>query len=377
VNDAAIKHEISFQDALNMRQETFIARYPRKIKIIVSSVLLLVLFVPMLFIIPADKPIHKKKELSLERKVSAYNFEDINSKIDQEYKKRLNIVTHRPETEVEKKAANENDTDFGKRMHNAPDQGLIEKTSFGLLPVISKNGRQAWQVYSRPFNHQDPRPRISIVISDLGMSSVATDAVLHKVPKNVTLAFDIHSKSIKEWLERARNEGHETLISLPMEPYDYPRSDPGSNSLLTSIPDSDNIQRLLRFLGKATGYVGVTTFTGSRFSSDREKTSIILDELKKRGLMVFDAKITRNSVVELLAEEKSVPVSSNNSIIDYDPTPEAIDEALMYLEKTARVNGSVVAVASPLPVTLERLSLWSKDLSKRGFVLAPLSAVVH
>ena len=35
-----------------------------------------------------------------------------------------------------------------------------------------------------------------------------------------------------------------------MEPFDYPRSDPGPNTLLSNIPNADNIQRLLWALGQ-------------------------------------------------------------------------------------------------------------------------------
>lgn len=381
MNDAAVRQDLAFKVALDMRHATVLARYPRKLKLIAVAVLALLLITPLLIPSAPLQLTPQEKRAALEERLlaeMAYSVEEVEPDKEPEYKKRRVVVTHKPETELEKKAASINDTEaLAEQMAAAPDPDLVETSSFGMLPIVAKSGRQAWQVYARPFDHQDPRPRIAIVIGDMGMSRVATDSALHRMPANVTLAFDVHGASLEAWLERAHHEGHETLLSIPMEPYDYPRSDPGPYSLLTSLPNSDNIQRLLKFLGKGVGYVGVTTLTGSRFSADKDKISVVLDVLKKRGLMVFDSQVSRNSVVGDLAEKMRVPVAVNSRIIDRDPTPESIDEALMALEKTARVEGSVVAIASPLPVTLNRLELWAEQLAERGFVLAPLSAVVH
>ncbi len=381
MNEAVSQQDLAFQAALHLRQPTFFARYPRKLKLVVLSFLCILLFFVTLLTDVSKPSTPEDRKTFLEKKIlseMAYAVEDVKPDDELTYRKRHVTATHKPKTESEKSAAKANDSDaLSYQMTTAPDQDLVETTSYGYLPIIAKNGRQAWQVYARPFDHQDPRPRISIVIGDMGLSRVATDAALHRMPPNVTLAFDAHSDAVGAWLERARNEGHETLLSLPMEPYDYPRSDPGPDTLLTTLPDSDNIQRLLKFLGHGVGYVGVTTMTGSRFTSDKDKLISILATLKKRGLMIFDTQISRNSVVDTLAEEMRVPVSVSSRVIDSDPTPEAIDAALISIEKTARVEGSVVALASPLPVTMDRLSLWAEELSKRGFVLAPLSAVVH
>src|SRR5262249_55280366 len=37
----------------------------------------------------------------------------------------------------------------------APDPNLVENTPDGQLPIIGKDGRQAWQVYARPFDAND------------------------------------------------------------------------------------------------------------------------------------------------------------------------------------------------------------------------------
>jgi len=191
------------------------------------------------------------------------------------------------------------------------------------------------------------------------------------------MAFDVQSPVAAAWSSRARQEGHEVIISVPMEPFDYPRSDPGSNTLLTSLPNSDNIQRLMWALRQCVGYVGITTFSGSRFTTDPEKIRPVFGVLKDRGLMILDARTAPHSVITTMAAEEHIPVATETLQIDDSLAADDIDKALERLEKEARLNGRAVGVAVSTPLILDRLQIWLKGLPDRGVSLAPLSAVVH
>src|SRR6185312_4528635 len=117
----------------------------------------------------------------------------------------------------------------GGALPPAPDSGLIEKGGAGFLPIIGRDGRQPWQVYARPFDLADKRPRIAIVISNLAGSATETDAAIHSLPPAVTLSFMPYRKRLGEWISLARAAGHEVLLDLPMEPPDALNHDPGPN----------------------------------------------------------------------------------------------------------------------------------------------------
>ena len=128
---------------------------------------------------------------------------------------------------------------------------------------------------------------------------------------------------------------------------------------------------------QGTGYVGITTLSGSRFTADPEKVRAVIDVLKKRGLMVFDARMAPHSVVMDEAREMRVPAVAETIRIDQSLAPDAIDDALNQLEKTARLTGRAVGMAASDPVVLDRLQAWLKDLPARGIALAPVSAMVQ
>ena len=259
--------------------------------------------------------------------------------------------------------------------HPHPDPELVENGELGPLPIVDAAGRQPWRVYSRPFNALETRPRIAIVITNLGVSATSTQSAIQELPGAVTLAFAPYARRLDEWIDASRAAGHEVVITLPMEPLDYPRSDPGPYGLLTTLDAEQNLRRLEWVLSRFTGYVGVTNFLGSRFTTDAQALRPILVELKRRGLMFVDGRDNPLSVAPHLATEVGLPRAVNDIFLDQQASRIAIDGQLEEVEKTARKNGAAVAFGQPFPITIARLKRWIRGLSERGFVLAPVSAV--
>jgi uncharacterized protein len=259
----------------------------------------------------------------------------------------------------------------------APVEDLIEESLQGPLPRIGPNGRTPWQVYARPFVHDDARPRIALVVGGLGVSGSATTRVLETLPGPVTLAFSPHSDLLSPWFDQARRQGHEVLLSVPMEPLGFPRDDPGPNALLNALNAEQNVQRLRWTLSRVSGYVGATTLSGSRFTATPEAMRPILGELRQRGLIFFDSRTSPRSVATVEATKLGLPRAVADSQIDRIPSRSAIDAELRALENIARTDGVAVGLANPYPVTLERLGQWLPTLEAKGIVLAPITAVVN
>ena len=260
----------------------------------------------------------------------------------------------------------------------APDPGLVEQAPVGLLPKIGVDGRQPWQVYARPFNANEPRPRVAVVLTALGLSSAATESAIQGLPGGVTLAFQPYADNLQRWIHLARAAGHEVLINLPLEPLDYPTNDPGPQALFTAFEANENLERLNWALSRVTGYVGVSTHMGSRFTTSREAMAPIIEVLQKRGLLFLDTRSSARSVATGLATELGVPRAINDRFLDArDVSRVTIDARLEEVERIAREIGVSVAVGQAYPVTIERIRAWVQTLEAKGIVLAPVSAVVN
>lgn len=259
----------------------------------------------------------------------------------------------------------------------APDPGLIENTRDGSLPIIGKDGRQAWQVYARPFDQSDKRPRIALIVTGLGLDAALSQAALDRLPGAVTFGFAAYASDLKAAMTRARNLGHETFIGMPMEPLDYPRQDPGPLTLLTSLDQAQNIARLDKLMSAGVGYVGMVAIMGSRFETEKISLVPVLENLRQRGLMFVDDRAPAQSNAAPLAAQMKLPWAAADRAIDIETAPAAIDQALADLETAARRNGAALGIAALSPALLDRAGAWLATLDGKGLALAPASAIAN
>ncbi|NIA68287.1 hypothetical protein HBA54_06755 [Pelagibius litoralis] len=247
------------------------------------------------------------------------------------------------------------------------------------VPVIPPAPEELpyWERYRQPFNTADTRPRIAVVLSGLGLSDSATQAAIDNLPPAITLSFSPYARGLERWIALARARGHEVMLDLPMEPTTFPSEDPGPQALLTNLSSEDNLDRLDWVLSRGSAYVGVAGSMGSRFTASRSQMAPILAELKSRGLIFLDNRTTEKSVAPAVAAEIGLHTAFNNRSVDERQASRvAIDARLAQIERIALSEGFAVAMAQPYPVTLDRLAGWSTELTARGFVIAPISALI-
>jgi uncharacterized protein len=259
------------------------------------------------------------------------------------------------------------------------NQQLLESTRFGMVPIIAGNLRPS-QVYAAGSDALRAKaatmPAVAIVVSGLGIGAAKTTDAIMKLPPAVTLAFTPYGADPTKLVERARSLGHEILLQIPLEPYDYPDNDPGPQTLLTTLTPEQNQERLLWLLSRFQGYVGMSNFMGARFLPNEASMQPLMREAAKRGLVYFDDGTAARSLAGQLALAQAVPFARADATIDVVPNAGEIDRALAQLEATARQRGFAVGVASALPISIERLNAWAKALEGRGILLVPLTTAM-
>lgn len=260
------------------------------------------------------------------------------------------------------------------------DQRLLEKSRYGMIPVVAADGLKPFKAYASGSEADRAKaatmPVVAIVVSGLGVGATKTTDAIMKLPPAVTLAFTPYGSDPGKLVEQARARRHEVLLQVPMEPYDYPDNDPGPQTLLTTLGAGQNIDRLHWQLSRFQGYVGLTNFMGARFVAAAPAMQPIVREAAKRGLGYLDDGSTPNSVAGQLADGQAMPFAKADLTIDVVPTPAEIDKALAKLEELAMRRGTAVGMTSALPVSINRIGFWIEGLESRGVMLVPLTTAM-
>ena len=155
---------------------------------------------------------------------------------------------------------------------------------------------------------------------------------------------------------RARGEGHEVLLQVPMEPFDYPDNDPGPQTLLTSLEPSQNIDRLHWLMSRFQGYVGITNYMGARFTATEQALAPVLREAGKRGLIYLDDGSSQRSLAGQIAGANNIPSPRPTDASTQCRRRPRSTARSARLETMARERGIAVGMASALPVSIERIA---------------------
>lgn len=256
------------------------------------------------------------------------------------------------------------------------DARLLEKSRHGMIPIAA-DGLKPFTAYAEGGEELRARasamPVIAIVIGGLGIGATRTADAIAKLPGAVTLAFTPYGSEPAKLVERARAQRHEVWLQIPMEPFDYPDNDPGPQTLLTTIDAEQNLDRLTWHLSRIQGYVGIASFMGAKFLATDAAMKPVIREAARRGLGFLDDGRAPRSVAGPLAESVAMPFARADVAIDAVPTAAEIDRALAKLEAQARERGVAIGIATALPISIERIGAWARQLEARGVLLVPLT----
>lgn len=252
-----------------------------------------------------------------------------------------------------------------------PLEALLEAGPAGALPRRATDGREAREVYARPFPAGETRPRIALVIG-MGFVTERAEAALQRLPAGVTLAFSPRLPRARALQSLARQRGMEMLLALPLDSIGMP---PASDLLRASLSPPENQERLLRALGAIGGYAGAIGATGGwrgeRLAAEAAPLEALQDSLAERGLYYVEARPGA-------PEPSAAWGASVDLVLDEPLTRGEVDRRLALLEALARRQGHALGLAAePAPLLVDAIAGWAAGLEARELVLAPVSALTY
>lgn len=222
---------------------------------------------------------------------------------------------------------------------------------------------------------KEKRPKIAIIIDDIGNSRKNDDAVL-AIDAPLTLSVLPLLPDSKEIAEKAAFNGKEVMLHLPMEPHDYPQANPGKGSLFTNMDDIAIITQLYEDIKSVPGIKGVNNHMGSKFTEDRERMRIVLKQLKDKGLFFIDSKTSPRSRSDKTAREMGIKAAARDIFLDNEQNESYVAGQIEELKKIARRRGSAIGIGHPHPETIAALEKAIPKI-KKDFEIVPASELVR
>lgn len=252
---------------------------------------------------------------------------------------------------------------------------LAEKKSLTKVdPKPMPNYKRTWEGDAAAFTTKGGGAKIVIIIDDLGMDKQRTQAIVD-INGPLTLAYLPYAHGLKDSTDQAKAKGHELIIHMPMEPMNGDIN-PGRIALLDNMSADELREQLNSAFGSFDGYIGINNHMGSRITQNRAAMEVVMAVLAEKGLAFVDSKTISTSVAADTARQYGLDMAERDVFIDHVESDNFVAEAFLKLERIAKTQGYAIGIGHPKDVTIRGLKAWLPTLRDRGFVLAPVSAVL-
>ena len=218
-------------------------------------------------------------------------------------------------------------------------------------------------------------PKIGVIIDDLGYDSSLASAFM-KLDLPLTFSILPFAPNTRSIAQKARKEGREIMLHLPMEPINYPAINPGDGVLLVSMDREMILEVLDRDLSQIPFVAGVNNHMGSRFTESEEKMMIVLAELKRRDLYFIDSRTTADSVAFKVARKIALRTAGRDIFLDNSLSENALKIQMERLLSLSRHRGRAIGIGHPHKETLNLLRRYQMTLNNET-EMVPVSNLVN
>ena len=210
---------------------------------------------------------------------------------------------------------------------------------------------------------------IALVIDDFGFQPEELITQFMSLPLRFTPAILPGYPRSALALDRAQQSGRSPILHLPMQPKDYPATDPGPGAILAGMDDARIVSVLDRDLAALPGLAGVSHHMGSLASEEPEIMRPVMRRLAALGLYYIDSGTSGQSVCPAVAAQAGVRCLSTDLFLDGDSKPDSTSMARRLQEacELARTNGDVLMIGHARPATLAFLRVAADSLGRWGF----------
>lgn len=261
------------------------------------------------------------------------------------------------------------------------EEASVQSAVENLLPppsTIEQSGtiKEDQQPLTIPADARRP-VYVSIILDNAGISAKMTEQAFTDLPVGIAFAFSPYAQKLDEWGKKSSLAKREMILQIPMEPFNYPKDDPGPQTLLTRLGVHANEENLKTILARVPdgSVVGYMNEMGGRFLSDPKTLLPVFSTLATKNLFFVEAPESLIPLASTTAEMAGLPYLSAAARLDKVVSADAINQQLAELEKAATDKGYAIGIIDPYPASLTAVKAWADSLDSRGIRLVPLTTI--
>lgn len=259
-----------------------------------------------------------------------------------------------------------------EEVYVAPVVPVVDAPEVASLPVGSQ---PLWLRNALDVPRPTSGPLIAIVIDDMGVDRGRSRQMWEDVPGPLTLSFMSYADSLDIQTTAAKNNGHELMLHMSMEPSSK-TIDAGPNVLLRAMSDEELKSMVVWGLDRFKGYVGVNNHMGSRFTEDTHAMRVMMSEVQAHDLFFLDSRTSAKSVGRKVATELGMTFLERNVFLDNDNNVDTVLRQLEQVERLALKQGHAIAIGHPRDATIEVLKTWIPKARARGLNIVPITMLL-
>jgi hypothetical protein len=221
---------------------------------------------------------------------------------------------------------------------------------------------------------------LAIIIDDFGNFSGELLEEFLALNKNINFSILPELPHSQEVMQKAYNQGRETLIHIPMEPISYPKEDPGKNAIFVDLSENEIKKRVRKYIQNLPLCIGANNHMGSMVMQHRKALMPVLTVLKENNLFFVDSRTTSKTIGYSLAEEMEIPTYLIDFFLDSGKYPDRVAAKTKKLLELARAQNEIVVITHCKRKSLEHLKQILRNIADSSaswqIKLVPISEIV-
>ena len=220
---------------------------------------------------------------------------------------------------------------------------IVKEKKEDTQPVITK---KAYKDFDLPNN----LPKLAIIIDDMISNKQIKKAL--DLDYNINMAF-LPPTSRHKSSAKITNKLDTYMIHLPLQARTSNYEEDNTLYISDTVETIEQRIKTLRKLYPKTKYIN--NHTGSKFTSNKQAMDKLFQVLKKYNYTFIDSRTTAKSVAKDSAKKYGVRLLSRNVFLDNKKDAAYIQKQLKKAIKSAKKNGSAIAIGHPHNITFKTL----------------------